>query len=75
MWVQAMHSTTVWWHRAGAVNVGDLDPEEAILATEEGPMLLCGALVGAGVRWVDDPYLIEHAENRNGASRPPLMFH
>jgi hypothetical protein len=63
-WAQVVHSTTVWWHRAGGIRADDLDEEERQLAAEEGPILLRGALVGAGVRWVDDPYVIERAETR-----------
>lgn len=63
-WALVTHRTTVWWHRSGAVDVSALDPEEAQLVAEEGPILLRGALLAAGVRWIDDPYVIDRAENR-----------
>lgn len=63
-WHQITASTTVWWHRSGQVDTAGLGAEEAQLVLEEGPLLLRGALVGAGVRWIDDPYQIERAENR-----------
>lgn len=55
-------ATTVWWRRQGAVDVSDLDDEKAQLAQDEGPHILQGALQSAGVRWVDDPDVVNRAE-------------
>lgn len=63
-WALVTWQTTVWWHRAGRVDVAGLELEEARLAVEEGGSLLLGALAAAKVRWIDDPYVIERAENR-----------
>jgi len=63
-WAQVTYQTTVWWHRAGHVDAAGLDDDEARLAIDECPRLLIGALLGAGVRWVDEPYVTERAENR-----------
>lgn len=54
--------TTVWWRRRGAVDVTDLDDEEARLALDEGPHILLGALRSVGVRWVDDPNTVNRAD-------------
>jgi hypothetical protein len=63
-WALVNYRTSAWWHRSGEVDLTDLDPAEAQLVVEEAPILLRGALLAAGVRWIDDPYLIERAENR-----------
>jgi hypothetical protein len=63
-WAQVTRQTTVWWHRAGNVDTAGLGEEEAQLGRDEGPRLLIGGLLGAGVRWVDEPYATERAENR-----------
>ena len=63
-WALVTPPTTVWWHRSGAVDVSGLDPEEARLVAEESPIMLRGALLAAGVRWIDDPYVIDRAESR-----------
>ena len=55
-------ATTVWWRRQGWTDVSDLDNEEAQLALDEGPPILRGALQSTGVRWVDDPALVDRAE-------------
>jgi hypothetical protein len=61
-WQRITSGTSVWWRRIGTVEVSDLDPEEARLASDEAPHLLRGALMCAGVRWVDDPFHVERAE-------------
>jgi hypothetical protein len=61
-WARASRNTTVWWRRAGAIDATGLDSEEAALLTDEGPDVLRGALLAAGVRWVDDANSIERAE-------------
>lgn len=61
-WHRLASSTTVWWRRVGMVDVSGLDGEEARLAIDEGPHVLRGALMSAGVRWVDDPFDVERAE-------------
>ncbi len=63
-WALVTSRTTVWWQRAGLVDVAGLDVEEARLAVEEGARLILGALAAAGARWIDDPYVIERSENR-----------
>lgn len=63
-WAQVTSSTTVWWRRAGAVDVAGLDADETQLVVEEAPNLLRGPLIAAGVRWIDDPFLVERAEVR-----------
>lgn len=63
-WHRVTSRTTVWWFRLGSVGVDDLEPDEARLVTDEAPYLLRGALAGAGVRWVDEPFDIERAENK-----------
>jgi hypothetical protein len=54
--------TTVWWRRAGSVEVAGLSLDEAQLVRDEGPHLLRGGLAAAGVRWVDDPFVTARAE-------------
>jgi glutathione synthase/RimK-type ligase-like ATP-grasp enzyme len=56
--------TCAWWRRAGVIETGDLDDEEAQLAFDEGPHLLIGALAAAGVRFVDDPFTVARAETK-----------
>jgi hypothetical protein len=63
-WERVTHRTTVWWFRLGSIDVDDLDPDEARLVQDEAPYLLRGALAGAGVRWVDDPFDIQRAEGK-----------
>ena len=59
---QITAATTVWWRRQGWADVSHLDDEEAQLAHDEGPHILRGALQSAGVRWVDDPSVVDRAE-------------
>ena len=59
---QVTSATTVWWRRQGWIDVSDLDDEEAQLALDEGPHILQGCLHAAGVRWVDDPGVVDQAE-------------
>ena len=54
--------TKVWWRHGGSVDVSGLDPEEATLATDEGPYLLAGAILASGAELVDCPYAIYRAE-------------
>jgi hypothetical protein len=61
-WRRISGTTTVWWHRAGVVDVTALDAEEAALARDEGPHVLRGALASSWCRWVDDPFDVERAE-------------
>jgi glutathione synthase/RimK-type ligase-like ATP-grasp enzyme len=61
-WRRISDTTTVWWHRAGVVDVAALDAEEAALARDEGPHVLRGALAGSWCRWVDDPFDVGRAE-------------
>lgn len=55
-------AASVWWRQPGAVDTADLSPDEAQLAFDEGPHLLIGALGAAGVRFVDDPFVMARAE-------------
>lgn len=55
-------ATTVWWRRLFAPDVSDLDDEEAALVRDELPDLLRGSLNAAGVRWVDNPFVVGRAE-------------
>ena len=59
---QVTAATTVWWRRQGWADISHLDDEEAQLAHDEGPHILRGALQSAGVRWVDDPSVVDRAE-------------
>ena len=55
-------STSVWWRRQGGVEISHLHGDEAQLARDEGPHILRGALQAAGVRWVDDPAVVDRSE-------------
>jgi hypothetical protein len=55
---------TVWWRRAGRMDISGLDDEEARLAWDEGPHVLRGALSLANPRWVDEPFDVERAEHK-----------
>lgn len=59
---QVTSATTVWWRRQGWIDVSGLDDEEAQLALDEGPHILQGCLQSAGVRWVDEPGVVDQAE-------------
>lgn len=63
-WHRVSASTTVWWHRSGTVDVSGFDEDEARLVLDEARHQLRGALAGAGVRWVDDPFDVERAETK-----------
>jgi hypothetical protein len=66
-WARVDHETTVWWYRAGSVQmVGDVAADEAQLIVDEAPAILIGSLRAAGVRWVDDPDAIRKAEWKLG---------
>ncbi len=56
--------TSVWWFRSGSVPTADLAPDDAQLARDEGPHLLVGLLRSAGVRWFDDPAIVQVAEQK-----------
>jgi hypothetical protein len=81
-WRRVSHRTAGWWFRAGAVDLCGLAGDEAQLAADEGPYLLHGALAAAGVRWIDDPAVVERAElkllqlsvaQRIGVRVPPFV--
>ncbi len=61
-WVAISNRTGVWWHRTGEVDVGDLDEDEALLAGQEALSLFRGTLTAAGVRWWDDPFVVDRAD-------------
>lgn len=57
-------ATAVWYRRLGSPPVEDLDPEEAQLVRDELPHVLLGGLIACGVRWVDEPFIVERAERK-----------
>ena len=57
-------ASTVWWRRAGNVDVTDLSDLEAQLVRDEAPHILRGSLLAAGVRWVDEPFQTARAETK-----------
>ncbi len=63
-WRRVDRNTTVWWRRLGSVDLVGLDHAEARFVLDEVPHLLRGAFFGAGVRWVDDPFLVARAETK-----------
>jgi hypothetical protein len=63
-WKTISNLTSVWWHRAGSIEIDDLDAEEASLAWDEATQLLPGMLSAAGVRWVDEPSAVERADTK-----------
>jgi glutathione synthase/RimK-type ligase-like ATP-grasp enzyme len=63
-WVHVSADTTLWWHRAGEVDIAGLDQEEAALVRDEGPHLLVGGLMSTEARWVDDPWRVARAEHK-----------
>ncbi len=56
--------TTVWWRRPGWVESSDLQQGERELVEGEVQATLVGALRGLGVRWIDEPNVIDRAEDK-----------
>ena len=57
-------ATAVWYRRLGSFAVDDFDHEEAQLARDEMPHILIGGLSSCGVRWVDEPFDVQRAEQK-----------
>jgi hypothetical protein len=57
-------TSTIWWRRPGWPEVGDLDSEEADFIQSEIHVILEGTLLACAARWVDDPLVVQKAENK-----------
>lgn len=57
-------TTSVWFRRLGAPDVGTYDHLEAQLVQDELPHIFLGGLAACGVRWVDEPFTVERAERK-----------
>jgi len=57
-------ASTIWWRRPGWAEVDDLDPEEGEFVDSEIRVMLDGALMTCGARWVDHPLAVQRGENK-----------
>lgn len=55
---------SVWWHRCGVLPpIPGAGAAEQALADDEARALFLGGLLALGVRWVDEPFVVERAEH------------
>lgn len=56
--------TSVWWRRPGLPGVEGLEAAEASLVIAESHVILVGALAASDARWIDNPWVVDRAENK-----------